>query len=91
MDKAMTIMGIVVFVVILAVIIYLVGSFFGLFRLAVIHQRIQKRRRNADATQTRQSEQPVMVQKCIRNLQEAQSGYICLLFRSRSQIQPEPS
>ena len=30
MDKAMTIMGIVVFVVILAVIIYLVGSFFGL-------------------------------------------------------------
>jgi len=32
MDKAMTIMGIVVFVVILAVIIYLVGSFFGLFR-----------------------------------------------------------
>ena len=88
MDKAMTIMGIVVFVVILAVIIYLVGSFFGLFRFG------SNSSKNTE-TQTQTQTQPVMVQNVCGKLQEeAQSeleaqGLYMFVIQEQKSDQPE--
>lgn len=93
MDKAMTIMGIVVFVVILAVIIYLVGSFFGLFRFG---SNSSKNTETQTQTQTQtESEQPVMVQNVCGKLQEeAQSeleaqGLYMFVIQEQKSDQPE--
>ena len=93
MDKAMTIMGIVVFVVILAVIIYLVGSFFGLFRFG---SNSSKNTETQTQTQTQtESEQPVVVQDVCGKLQEeAQSeleaqGLYMFVIQEQKSDQPE--
>lgn len=95
MDKAMTIMGIVVFVVILAVIIYLVGSFFGLFRFG---SNSSKNTETQTQTQTQtqpESEQPVVVQNVCGKLQEeAQSeleaqGLYMFVIQEQKSDQPE--
>ena len=93
MDKAMTIMGIVVFVVILAVIIYLVGSFFGLFRFG---SNSSKNTETQTQTQTQtESEQPVVVQDVRGKLQEeAQSeleaqGLYMFVIQEQKSDQPE--
>lgn len=97
MDKAMTIMGIVVFVVILAVIIYLVGSFFGLFRFGSNSSKnteTQTQTQTHTQTQT-ESEQPVMVQNVCGKLQEeAQSeleaqGLYMFVIQEQKSDQPE--
>lgn len=97
MDKAMTIMGIVVFVVILAVIIYLVGSFFGLFRFGSNSSKnteTQTQTHTQTQTQT-ESEQPVMVQNVCGKLQEeAQSeleaqGLYMFVIQEQKSDQPE--
>ena len=76
MDKAMTIMGIVVFVVILAVIIYLVGSFFGLFRFGSNSSKNTETQTQTQTQTQTESEQPVVVQDVRGKLQEeAQSSH----------------
>lgn len=95
MDKAMTIMGIVVFVVILAVIIYLVGSFFGLFRFGSNSSKNTETQTQTQTQTQTESEQPVMVQNVCGKLQEeAQSeleaqGLYMFVIQEQKSDQPE--
>ncbi|RGI13932.1 Stk1 family PASTA domain-containing Ser/Thr kinase [Roseburia sp. TF10-5] len=95
MDKAMTIMGIVVFVVILAVIIYLVGSFFGLFRFGSNSSKNTETQTQTQTQTQTESEQPVVVQNVCGKLQEeAQSeleaqGLYMFVIQEQKSDQPE--
>lgn len=95
MDKAMTIMGIVVFVVILAVIIYLVGSFFGLFRFGSNSSKNTETQTQTQTQTQTESEQPVVVQDVCGKLQEeAQSeleaqGLYMFVIQEQKSDQPE--
>lgn len=95
MDKAMTIMGIVVFVVILAVIIYLVGSFFGLFRFGSNSSKNTETQTQTQTQTQTESEQPVVVQEVCGKLQEeAQSeleaqGLYMFVIQEQKSDQPE--
>ena len=95
MDKAMTIMGIVVFVVILAVIIYLVGSFFGLFRFGSNSSKNTETQTQTQTQTQTESEQPVVVQDVRGKLQEeAQSeleaqGLYMFVIQEQKSDQPE--
>ena len=96
MDKAMTIMGIVVFVVILAVIIYLVGSFFGLFRFNKSSKNTETQTQTETETQTQsESEKTVVVQDVCGKLQEdAQSeleaqGLYMFVIQEQKSDQPK--
>ena len=95
MDKAMTIMGIVVFVVILAVIIYLVGSFFGLFRFGSNSSKNTETQTQTQTQTQTESEQPVVVQDVYGKLQEeAQSeleaqGLYMFVIQEQKSDQPE--
>ena len=95
MDKAMTIMGIVVFVVILAVIIYLVGSFFGLFRFGSNSSKNTETQTQTQTQTQTESEQPVVVQDVCGKLQEeAQSeleaqGLYMFVIQEQKSDKPE--
>ena len=95
MDKAMTIRGIVVFVVILAVIIYLVGSFFGLFRFGSNSSKNTETQTQTQTQTQTESEQPVVVQDVRGKLQEeAQSeleaqGLYMFVIQEQKSDQPE--
>ena len=94
MDKAMTIMGIVVAVVILAVIIYLIGSFAGLFRFgkkAADTQTQTQTQTETQQTQTQTQEESVVVENVCGLLEEeakskleAQGLYLFVIQEQKS-------
>lgn len=70
MDKVVTIMGIVVAAVILIVIIYLVGSFFGLFRFGEKNKDSETQTESQTETQTESESEKVPVEDVYGKTQE---------------------
>lgn len=70
MDKVVTIMGIVVAAVILIVIIYLVGSFFGLFRFGGKNNDSETQTESQTETQTESEDEMIPVEDVYGKTQE---------------------